>query len=220
MSYICLYASCREDSVAKARIQHPAAVGVAEHCNSAVLVTVTPDGEFLDRRRVDLTRGLPTHPYHHEGSWAVGRYLNSSWAREITLADAVALVERVRDSAARGARESLDALAAAVPVPIASIAIRVCPELPPTIEECITDNRAANIADSVMYRTALATAAEALGWSVHWYDRDRVFQEAAAALSGQDVDAFLQRMGRSIGPPWQAKHKLAAAAALSAGAAK
>jgi hypothetical protein len=150
----------------------------------------------------------------------VGRYLNSSWAREITLADAVALVERVRDSAARGARESLDALAAAVPVPIASIAIRVCPELPPTIEECITDNRAANIADSVMYRTALATAAEALGWSVHWYDRDRVFQEAAAALSGQDVDAFLQRMGRSIGPPWQAKHKLAAAAALSAGAAK
>jgi hypothetical protein len=48
MSYISLYASCREDSVAKARIQHPAAVGVAEHGNSAVLVTVTPDGEFLD----------------------------------------------------------------------------------------------------------------------------------------------------------------------------
>jgi hypothetical protein len=61
----------------------------------------------------------------------VGRYLNSPWAREITLADAVALVERVRDSAARGARQSLEALAAAVPVPIASIAIRVCPELPP-----------------------------------------------------------------------------------------
>src|SRR5262249_62130052 len=112
-----------------------AIVGVAEHGNSAVLVTVAPGGVLLDRRRIDLTdRGLPTHPHHHEGSWAVGRYLNSPWARTISLAEAVALVERVRASAARGAREGLDALAAAVPVPIASIAIRVCPKLPPTTE--------------------------------------------------------------------------------------
>ena len=105
-----------------------ATVGVAEHSNSAVLVTVAPGGELLDRRRIDLTdRGLPTHPHHHEGSWAVGRYLNIPGARVLSLADAVALVERVRASAARGARESLEALAAAVPVPIASIAIRVCP---------------------------------------------------------------------------------------------
>ena len=202
----------------KTRMQHPAAVGVAEHGNSAVLVTVAADGDLLDRRRIDLTRGLPTHPYHHEGSWAVGRYLNSPWAREISLADAVALVARVRDSASAGARESLEALAAAVPVRIASIAIRVCPRLPSTTEERITDNRAANVADSVMYREALATAAEARGWSVHWYDRERVFRDAVAALGGKDVDAFLHAMGRSIGPPWQAKHKLAAAAALAAGA--
>ena len=125
--------------MAKARVQHAAVVGVAEHGNSAVLVTVAPGGELLDRRRVDLTRGLPTHPYHHEGSWAVGRYLNSPWARAISLADAVALVERVRESAARGARASLEALAATVPVPIASIAIRVCPQLPPTTQERIAD---------------------------------------------------------------------------------
>jgi len=204
--------------VSKARIQHPAAVGVAEHGNSAVLITVAPHGDLLDRRRIDLTRGLPTHPYHHEGSWAVGRYLNSPWARAISLADAVALVERVHDSASRGARESLEALATAVPVRIASIAIRVCPKLPSTTEERIIDNRAANVADSVMYREALAAAAEARGWSVHWYDRESVFQDAAAALSGKDVDSFLRAMGRSIGPPWQAKHKLAAAAALAAGA--
>jgi hypothetical protein len=192
-------------------------VGVAEHGNSAVLVTVAPGGELLDRRRIDLTRGLPTHPYHHEGSWAVGRYRNSPWARAISLADAVALVARVRESAARGARECLETLAASVPVPIASIAVRVCPPLPPTTEERIADTRAANVADSVMYRQALATAAEARGWSVHWYDRERVFREAAAALSGEDIDAFLHAMGRSIGPPWQAKQKLAAAAALAVG---
>ena len=67
-----------------------------------------------------------------------------------------------------------------------------------------------------MYREALATAAEARGWSVHWYDRERVYRDAAAALGGADLDAFLSAMGRSVGPPWQAKHKLAAAAALAA----
>ena len=201
--------------MAKGRVQHAARVGVAEHGNSAVLITVAPDGAFLDRRRIDLTHGLPTHPYHHEGSWAVGRYLDSPWARPISLADAVALVERVRESAARGAREGLEALAEGVRVPIASIAIRVCPQLPPTTEERITDNRAANVADSAMYREALATAAEARGWSVHWYDREQVFRDAAKALGGKGVNAFLHAMGRSIGPPWQAKHKLAAAAAIA-----
>ena len=193
-----------------------ATVGVAEHGNSAVLVSVASGGELLDRRRIDLTRGLPTHPYHHEGSWAVGRYTNSPWARPISLADAVALVERVREAAARGAREGLEALAATVPETIASIAIRVCPKLPPTTEERIADTRAANVADSVMYREALAAAAEARGWAVHWYDRERVFRDAEESLGGGDVDAVLQAMGRSIGPPWQAKHKLAAAAALAA----
>src|SRR5580700_758242 len=205
--------------MAKPRVQH-AATGVAEHGNSAVLITVAPGGQLLDRRRVDLTRGLPTHPYHHEGSWAVGRYLNSPWARAIPLADAVALVERVRESAARGARASLEALAATVPVPIATIAIRVCPQLPPTTEERIVNTRAANVADSVMYREALAIAAVARGWSVYWYDRERVFRDAAATLGGEDIDAFLRAMGRSVGPPWQAKHKLAAAAALAVGPRK
>ena len=208
----------REGIMAKARAKDAAAVGVAENGNSAVLVSLTRGGELLDRRHVELTHGLPTHPYHHEGSWAVGRYVNSPWARKISLPDAVALVEQVRADAARGARESLEALAAAMSVPIASIAIRVCPKLPPTTEERIIDNRSANVADSVMYREALATAAEARGWSVHWYDRERVFNDAAAALAGRDLEAFLREMGRSIGPPWQAKHKLAAAAALAAGA--
>jgi hypothetical protein len=214
-SQVCNYA--KELDVARGRTQHAATVGVAEHSNSALLVTVAPGGELLDRRRIDLTdRGLPTHPHHHEGSWAVGRYLNTPGARALSLADAVTLVERVRVSAARGARKNLEALAAAVPVPIASIAIRVCPRLPPTTEERIADNRAQTVADSVMYRMALATAAEARGWSVYWYERERVFRDAAAALGHEDINAFLYAMGRSIGPPWQAKHKLAAAAALAA----
>jgi hypothetical protein len=203
--------------MARGLTQRVAIVGVAEHGSAAVLVTVAPGGEVLDRRRIDLIdRGLPAHPHHHEGSWAVGRYLNIPGARALSLADAVALVERVGASAARGAREGLEVLAAAMPVPIARIAIRACPLLPPTTEEKIADNRAQTVADSVMYREALATAAEARGWSVHWYDRVRVFRDAAAALGREDVNAFLYAMGRLLGPPWQAKHKLAAAAALAA----
>jgi hypothetical protein len=200
----------------KGGAQPTATVGAVEHGSSAVLVTVARGGELLDRRSVDLTeRGLPTHPHHHEGSWAVGRYLDSPWARAISLPDVLVLVERVRASAARGARESLAALAATVQVPIAGIAIRECPRLPPTTEERIADNRAQTVADSVMYRQALATAAEARGWSVHWYDRERVFHDAAAALGRQDIGALLNEMGRSIGSPWQARHKLAAAAAMA-----
>jgi hypothetical protein len=69
---------------------------------------------------------------------------------------------------------------------------------------------------STATREALATAAESRGWSVRWYDREHVFHEAATMLGCEDVNAFLSAMGRSIGPPWQAKHKLAAAAALVA----
>lgn len=147
----------------------------------------------------------------------MGRYLNTPGTRGMSLAEAVALVERVRASAARGAHESLQALATSVPFHIAGIALRACPTLPPTIEERIADNRAQTVADSVMYREALATAAEARGWSVSWYDRDGVFRDAAAALGCEDVNVFLRAMGRSVGPPWQAAHRLAAAAALAAG---
>ncbi len=199
------------------RTLRAATVGVVESGNSAVLVTLSAEGELLDRRHIELTdRGLPTHPHHHEGSWAVGRYLSTPGARSLPLAQVVALVARVRAAAARGACTSLEALAATVPVPIAAIAIRACPKLPPTTEERIADHRAQTVADSVMYREAIAIAARARGWTVHWYDRERVFRDARAALGREDVDVFLRAMGRSIGPPWQAGHKLAAAAALAA----
>lgn len=194
-----------------------ATVGVTENANTAVLVTVASSGACLDRRRIELTEpGLSTHPYHHEGAWAVGRYLTSPWARAISLPDAVALIQRVHESSARGAREGLETLAGAMPIPITRIAIRRCPPLPATIEERIADNRAQTIADSVMYRQALATAAEALGWSVHWYERERVFRDAAKALDVDDLEGVLRAMGATVGAPWQATHKLAAAAAIAA----
>jgi hypothetical protein len=201
--------------MAKARAQRTAAVGVVEHGNSAVLVTVASSGELLDRRRIDLTEKLPTHPHHHQGSWAVGRYVDSPWAKPISLPDAIALVERVRVAAARGAREHLEALASTVTLPISVIAIRECPPLPPTVEARIADNRAQTFADSVMYREALASAAEARGWAVRWYDRECAYGDAASALGRAEIETVLREMGRTVGPPWHAAHKLAAAAAIA-----
>ena len=202
--------------MAQARGRHGAIVGVAEHGNSAVLITLGPDCELLDRRRIDLTNGLPTHPYHHEGSWAIGRYADSAWARKITLPEAVALVRKVHEAAARGAIDSLAKLASTVPMVIEAIAVRACPKLPETIEQRIRDTRAANVADSILYREALGAAAQSRGWSVRWYDKSDVTKRATTALGGRDVDKFLAAMGKSIGPPWQAIHKLAATAAIAA----
>jgi uncharacterized protein (DUF1810 family) len=197
------------------RAQQAAIVGVAEQGSAAVLVTISSAGELIDRRRVEfIDPGLPTHPHHHEGSWAVGRYLNTPGARQLSLPEAVALVEQVRAAAARRIDETLEALAAAVPLPISGIAIRSSPSLPPTVEERIIDHRAQTFADSVMYRETLAASAAARGWLVHWYQREDVFRDASTAL-GEDVAAVLRAMGRSIGPPWHAQHKLAAAAALA-----
>lgn len=193
-----------------------AVVGVAEHVNTAVLVTVA-GGELVDKRLVTLTApGVPTHPHHHEGSWAVGRYLGTKGAKAVTLDEALALVRRVRAEAERGARRAFEAVEQAVETPIVAVALRAWPPLPDSIEARIADPRAQTFADSVMYREALRSAALAKGWAVHWYSRESVFEEAAAAVGDADLEQVLAAMGRVSGAPWRAAHKLAAASALAA----
>jgi hypothetical protein len=176
-------------------------IGVSDHGGWAVLVTAAPDGTLLDRRRVELVgEGLPKIPHHSEG-------------QRLPLAEAVELVERVRVSAERHAVLALDAVTTAVPR-VHGVALRKCPQLPPTIAERITDYRSQNVADWVMYRKALASAAEARGWPVHWYDAKSVLGAARQALRVENLDAHFLEMRRTIGPPWNNDHKLAMAAAV------
>jgi hypothetical protein len=181
-----------------------AIVGVWDHWGWAVLVTVKPDGVVVDRRRVTLIGdGLPPFPHHQEGQ---------TLPREA----GVALVKRVRTSVQRCARAVIDTLAGEVSIPIRGTAIRRCPELPSTIAERITNYRAHNVADSVMYRQALADAASDRGWFVSWYDTKLVFGEAARALGRNSISDLLRDTGKSLGPPWQKDHQFAMAAALAA----
>jgi hypothetical protein len=177
-------------------------IGVSDHGGWAVLVTVARDGTLLDRRRVELVaEGLPKIPHHSEG-------------QRLSVDEAVELVERVRFSAERYAALALDAVAKSVPN-IRGIALRECPELPPTIAERIKDYRAQNVADWVMYRKALALAAEVRGWPVHWYNAKSVLGEARKALGVEDLDAHFLEVRKAIGPPWNQDHKLAMAAAVA-----
>lgn len=176
-------------------------IGVSDHGGWAVLVTVARDGTLLDRRRVELVgEGLPKLPHHSEG-------------QGLPLEEAVKLVERVRVSAERHAVLAFDAVAMAVPR-ILGVALRQCPQLPPTIAERITDYRAQNVADWVMYRKALASAAEARGWPVNWYDAKSVLAAARQALRVENLDAHFLQVRRAVGPPWDRDHKLAMAAAI------
>ena len=179
-------------------------IGVSDHGGWAVLVTVASGGMLLDRRRVGLVgEDLPKIPHHSGG-------------QTLPLDEAVALVERVRASAERHAKLGLEAVAMTVPVRIGGLALRQCPGLPPTIAERIKDYRAQNVADWVMYRKALAAAAEVRGWPVHWYEAKKVFDAASEALGIEDLAGHFLQLRKSIGSPWSQDHKVAMAAAIVA----
>ena len=183
--------------------ENGAVIGISDHGGWAILVTVARDGVLLDRRRVELVDDdLPAIPHHHE-------------AQMLPSNEGVALVERVRASAEEHAARALEEVATTVPH-IAGVALRNCPELPPTIAERIKDYRARNVADWVMYRQAIAGAAAARGWPIYWYDAKTVFDEAGRALRVATFDAQFQDMRKTVGAPWNNDHKLAMAAAIAA----
>jgi hypothetical protein len=175
-------------------------IGVSDHGGWEVLVTVEPDGTLLDRRIELVDAGLLKLPHHHEG-------------QGLPLDKAVELVERVRVSAERHAMLALDGVTMALPR-ILGVALRKCPQLPPTIAERIKDYRAQNVADWVMSRKALASAAETRGWPVCWYDVKTVLGAASQVLGVENLDAHFLQVRRAVGPPWDKDHKLSIAAAL------
>jgi hypothetical protein len=180
-----------------------AIIGVSDHAGWAVLVTVAEDGKVLDSRRVELVDAhLPVMPIHHE-------------AQRLPLDQAVDLVERVRLSAVQHAQRALAAVASAVPSPIRGVALRTCPPLPPTVAERLENYRARNVADWVMYRMAIAGAADLRGWPVHWYEAKTVIDLACKALQVESLDAYFREARTAFGPPWNSDHKVATAAAIN-----
>ena len=179
-------------------------LGIADHLGWAVAVTASADHSVVDRRRIDLVEpGVSEAPIHYES----GR---------LDVAATAALVARVRGSVARATSAALDEIAAALPVPVRSISLRVWPlDFP---DDIAVQRRAPYEAraDAVMYRQELAELAHARGWEVNVYDAKAVLDQASRIL-GARADEVLNGPRAKIGPPWTKDHRVALAAAIVAG---
>ena len=176
-----------------------AAAGIYDHGGWAVAVCVR-DGKIFDRRRIELVAAdLPKLPHHCEG-------------QRMKIDEAVVLVERVRESAAIYTRRALEGF----PKEVGVIAIRKRQTLPETVAERITNYRASNVADWVMYRDVIAEAAAAKGWALYEYNPKTVLSEAACVLGIDDISTWMNDIRKALGPPWTGDHRIAAAAAIVA----
>ena len=179
-------------------------VGIADHFGWAVAVTASAEHEVVDRRRIELVEpGVTAAPIHYDSP-------------RLDLAATAALVEEVRASVFRATSASLDALAAALPGPVVSIAMRAWPVDFP--EDIAVQRRAPYEAraDAIMYRQVLSEVAQTRGWAVHVYDAKAVEAEAAHRL-GARADDVLQGPRARLGPPWTKDHRVALAATIVGG---
>ena len=194
----------------------PCVISAAEHAGWAHMVCVAAPGKVpvvVERRRVTLIdAGLPTLPYHHD----------SIGMRED---DANALIGRVRRSIARCTSRALHELVAdlAPAYPVVALAIREPPfaQLPETVAAVWQSYRLQCAADGMMYQLALCRAARDLGLEVNRCRRGEETARAAARLEvhPDDMESFVSRRGRPMGPPWTQEHRRAYAAGIAALAA-
>jgi hypothetical protein len=179
-------------------------VGIADHLGWAVVVTASADHEVVDRRRIELVEpGVEMMPIHH-GSDGLDD------------AGAAALVAEVRASVARTAAVAFDELAGALPRPVTSLSLRTwSPDFP---EDIATQRRVPweARADAVMYRQELAELARARGWAVHLFEAKAVLAQATDLLGARAEDVLEGPRSR-LGPPWTKDHRVALAAAITAG---
>jgi hypothetical protein len=179
-------------------------VGIADHLGWAVAVTVSTGPEVADRRRIELVEpGVTPAPIHYESA-------------RLDVAATEALVAQVRGSVARAASAALDEIAAALPEPIVSIALRTWP---PDFPADIAVQRRVPWearADAVMYRQILSELAHERGWEVHLYDAKAVEGQAARRLA-ERAEEILHGTRARLGPPWAKDHRTALAAAIVSG---
>jgi hypothetical protein len=187
-------------------------VSVADHTGWAHLVCVAASGNVpavIARRRVALIDpGLPTLPYEHETA-------------VMTEDEAGAVIAKVRRSIAA---RTLDALRRVVielaPAHSAvAVAIRKPPfdALPATVAAVRTSHRLLCAADGMLYQLAICRAARQLELEVHLCRRGEEAARSAQPLgvTPAEIEEFVSRTGRPVGPPWTQEHRRAYAAGIA-----
>lgn len=189
-----------------------AVIGVSEHNGWAIFVCVSAsEGRpvVIDRRRVQLLdAGLPRQPYHHE-------------AGQLDLAAAEKLIVRVEESAAANAFDRVIELQRDIEAghELSVITIREDPvrRLPNTVAEILKHHPSMHAAEGILYRRALRGAGRTIGIEVESYPRKNGMAHFAGKLATDEacLNHLLKNFGKSLGPPWQKDHKVAAAAAMA-----
>ncbi len=180
-------------------------LGIADHFGWAVAVTASADHEVVDRRGLELVAaGGAAAPLLHD-------------SHRLDVPATAALVAEVRASVARAASAALDALAAALPEPVASMSLRTWP---PDFPDDIAVQRRSPYearADAIMYRQILSDLAHDRGWEVHLYRAKDVVSQATSLLAAR-ADDVLHGPRSRLGPPWTNDHRIALAATVVGGA--
>lgn len=184
--------------------------GCKPHSGWAIAVLVSGSHhapQVLDRRRVQLCPDdLPRMAYH--AAQAVPRDRAAELIAEVDAAVAAmtsdVLQELVGVAASHGELIALGLIGHPRELPELSVAL--------------ANHTMLHTAEGELYRGALDDAAEAHGLTVFAAPPKRTIDEAAAALGvGRGaLAARLTGLRAALGPPWQADHKDATAAALMA----
>jgi hypothetical protein len=188
------------------------ALGLRAHSGWAALVALgAPNGSLalVDRRRIELAEEADWH-------WAKAPY---HAADGLEPDDARALVKRAIASSRRLAVRELRAAAKRArrdAHEIAACAVLSNDPMPDwSVAEILAVHFRMHKAEGVMFREALARAAEVCGLPLVAIREKDLAEEAERALGvpGARLTGTLAELGKTVGPPWGADQKQAALAA-------
>jgi hypothetical protein len=192
-----------------------AAIGFADHSGWAVAVAVVPAGgwfEVVGRERFEILEpgwtmpagaALPRQPYHAVAEQGMDRRVIEETI-ESAAAGSAAEIRRLRASLERWGHRLT---CAGVPVGTA--------RLPLSLDALLRSHALLHAAEGELFREALAEGASRCGVAVSRVPRREAASRAAAAagIPLAEFESRLGTLGRSLGPPWRADHRLAASAA-------
>jgi hypothetical protein len=191
-----------------------AALGFKLHTGWATLVAVAGQpGEIqvLFRGRIDLLppdESVPRFVYHA--------------AAELPLSQATALVKRARGASQKTARSALKDVLRDLDSRGAKPDVRGVPSgstlVPDDLSRILRSHPLIHAAEGALFQQAIVSACESCGLTVTAAREREVWSRAAAAwgLTETGLRKEMNALRKSVGAPWSADHKTAAAVALLA----
>lgn len=185
-----------------------AAFGFRTHTGWAAAVVAAPGCKVLERRRIVFEPKATRFIYHR--------------AAELSLKDAIALINSARQETVSAAQREIAQLIQALVRQGAKLEAACVPggnaKIPEALAEILGAHSRIHAAEGAFYRNALADACAQLELTVvRAAERDLASIAARDLSCGEDeLRKRLLALGKPLGPPWGEDQKLATLAALIA----